>query len=262
MESRNLSHSRFEASARRSRERDTQGEHGDGTRQIEEFPINKLAQLCSEETNKFLRQGVSDDRYCFELFRRAIIRRDDAAWASLYQQYSPLVLTWVNQHQSAAAFLLQDGPAPLVNATFAKFSQALTPSKMDKFDTLAGILKYLKMCAHSVVADEVRSRQSRQYEEALELMEHEPASEDPTESVIAELSAQTLWQVLQEELHGDDEKLLIYLAYVYGMKPGEICDSQRKFFPTVEDVYRIKRNVLERLRRNRRLQALFQNKSI
>jgi len=41
------------------------------------------------------------------------------------------------------------------------------------------------------------------------------------------------------------------------MKPSEISSQHRKLFPTVDDVYRIKRNVLERLRRNRRLQMIF-----
>ena len=94
----------------------------------EQLSINELARCCSEETNKFLKQNVSNDRYCLELFRRAIIRRDDDAWSSIYQQYAPLVLTWVTQHQSAAPLLGQDGSAPLVNAAFAKFSQALTPN--------------------------------------------------------------------------------------------------------------------------------------
>ena len=142
------------------------------------LPINDLARCCSEETNKFLKQSVSNDRYCLELFRRAIVKRDDDAWSCIYQQYAPLVLTWVTQHQSAAPMLGQDGSAPLVNAAFAKFSQALTPAKMENFDSLAAILKYLKMCVHSVVADEVRSRQARQYEETLELIEHEPAADD------------------------------------------------------------------------------------
>ncbi len=216
--------------------------------------INELARCCSEETNKFLKQSVSNDRFCLELFRRAIVQRDDDAWACIYSQYAPLVLTWVTQHQSAAPMLGQDGSAPLVNAAFAKFSQALTPAKMDNFDSPAAILKYLKMCVHSVVADEVRSRQSRQYEETLELIEHEPASEDPADDVVATISAQGLWQVIQEE-----ERLLIYLAYIHGMKPSEISSQNRRLFPTVDDVYRIKRNVLERLRRNRRLQLLLKH---
>ena len=153
----------------------------------------------------------------------------------------------------------QDGSAPLVNATFAKFAQALTPAKMEHFDSLAAILKYLKMCVHSVVADEVRSRQSRQYEETLELIEQEPASDDPADDVVSNISAQGLWQVIQEELNGEDERMLIYLAYIQGMKPSEISSQHRRFFPTVDDVYRIKRNVLERLRRNRRLQMMFRH---
>lgn len=230
-----------------------------GVPQPEQLSINELARCCSEETTKFLKQNVSNDRYCLELFRRAITKRDDDAWACIYQQYAPLVLTWVNQHQSAVPLLGQDGSPPLVNAAFAKFSQALTPVKMDNFDSLAAVLKYLKMCVHSVVADEVRVRQSRQYEEALELMEHEPATDDPADDVVANISAQGLWEVIQEELNSEDERILIYLAYIHGMKPSEISSQHRRLFPTVDDVYRIKRNVLERLRRNRRLQTMFKH---
>lgn len=230
--------------------------------QVERLSVNELARCCSEETNKFLKQSASNDRYCLELFRRAIVQRSDDAWTCIYQQYAPLVLTWVNQHQSATAMLGQDGSASLVNAAFAKFAQALTPVKMDNFDSLAAVLKYLKMCVHSVIADEVRSRQARQYEETLELIEHEPSTEDPADDVVSSISAQGLWQVIQEELNGEDERMLIYLAYVHGMKPSEISTQHNRLFPSVEDVYRIKRNVLERLRRNRRLQNLFKHQHL
>ncbi|GCE20685.1 RNA polymerase sigma factor [Dictyobacter kobayashii] len=230
---------------------------GDNAPQTELLSINELARYCSEETNKFLKQSVSNDRYCLELFRRAIIYRDEGAWECIYQQYAPLVLTWVSQHQSATPILGQDGAAPLVNAAFAKFAQALTPAKIGNFDSLAAILKYLKMCVHSVVADEVRIRQSRQYEDTLESIEHEPASDDPAEDVVANLSAQDLWKIILEEVRSEDERILIYEAYVHGMKPGEISAQHPRFFTSVDDVYRIKRNVLERLRRNRRLRALF-----
>ena len=83
----------------------------DSAPQMEPLSINDLARCCSEETNKFLKQSVSNDRYCLELFRRAISKRDEDAWACIYQQYAPLVLTWVNQHQSATSLLGQDGCA-------------------------------------------------------------------------------------------------------------------------------------------------------
>lgn len=250
MEPLNLSHFSHQPSEKRGQ--------GDRVQPPEQLSIAELAHHCSEETTKFLKQSASNDRYCLELFRRAIVRRDDAAWQHIYQQYAPLVLTWVTQHQSAASFLGQEGGSALVNAAFAKFSQALTPIKIDNFDSLASVLKYLKMCVHSVVADEVRSRQARQYEETLDAIEHEPSGSDPAEDVIAQLSAQRLWIVIQEELNGEEERVLLYLAYVQGMKPSEICERQRHLFPTVDDVYRIKRNVLERLRRNRRLRRLLQ----
>lgn len=248
MESRNLS---------RSSQRSGQGGRGESAPRthLEVLTLPELARNCAEETNKFLKQRPSNDRYCLEIFRRAIINQDDGAWSCLYQQYSPLVLTWVTQHQSAAPLLGQDGGAPLVNAAFAKLAQALTPEKIHNFDTLAAILKYLKMCVHSVVADEVRARQSRQYEETLDALEHEPAGEDPAEYVVAKIAAYDVWQLVLEEVHAEDERVLIYLAYVLGMKPGEISSQQPGLFPSVDDVYRIKRNVLERLRRNRRLQA-------
>src|SRR5512135_1289547 len=99
--------------------------------------IHELARNCSEESSRFVRQGVSNDSYCLELFRRAIEKRDDDAWACIYQQYAPLVLTWVTQHQSVAPLLGRDGAAPLVNAAFAKFSQALTPARVENFASLA-----------------------------------------------------------------------------------------------------------------------------
>jgi|SRR5436305_1515340 len=221
--------------------------------------VTDLAQFCTEETNKFLKQIASNDSFCLELFRRAIVDRDDDAWRSIYQQYAPLVLTWVTQHQSATPILGQEGSAPLVNAAFAKFSQALTPAKMENFVSLAAILKYLKLCVHSVVADEVRARQMRQFEDTLEMITQEPASDDPAEDVVSNMAAQDLWQIIEEELHGAEERIVIYQAYVQGMKPSEICAQSRQLFPTVDDVYRIKRNVLERLRRSRRLQMLIRH---
>src|SRR5215469_16889125 len=106
----------------------------------------ELAAQLATETKKFMARQPSDDRIGLALFILAVTRNDQEAWNCLYSQYAPLVLTWVTQHQSAASILGQEGSAPLVNAAFAKFAQALTPAKMENFDALAALLKYLKMC--------------------------------------------------------------------------------------------------------------------
>jgi hypothetical protein len=104
-----------------------------------------------------------------------------------------------------------------------------------------------------VVADEVRAYQARQQEEALELIEYEPAGDDPAENVVSTLNALRLWQLIEPELQGEAERLLLYLTCIESMKPSEITARYGRIFPTVDDVYRIKRNALERLRRNQRL---------
>jgi DNA-directed RNA polymerase specialized sigma24 family protein len=218
--------------------------------------VRELADQLVTETKKFMARQPSDDRIGLALFTLAI-QGNQEAWSYLYEQYAPLVLTWVTQHQSATPLLGQEGSAPLVNAAFAKFAQALTPEKMGNFDTLAAILKYLKMCVHSVVADEVRSRMAQQLEDPLDVITQEPASDDPAEHVVSHIAAQDLWQIIEEELHGEEERIVVYQAYVQGMRPGEICMMHRHYFPIVDDVYRVKRNVLERLRRNQRLRQEF-----
>ena len=223
--------------------------------QPEALSATVLAALSARESTKFLKKETSDDRYSLELFRRAIIKRDETAWSCLYQLYTPLVLTWVSQYRNTHALFEQDGYASLVNAAFAKFAHAVTPVKLSNFDRLAEVLKYLKLCVHSVVTDEARSQQTRFNEASLDEVEHEPRTEDPAEDVVSLLSAQGLWEIVQEELHGEDERALV-LAYINGYKPAEIWDQHRRLFPTVDDVYRVKRNVRERMRRNRRVLAM------
>ena len=60
-----------------------------------------------------------------------------------------------------------------------------------------------------------------------------------------------------DDAAGEQERLLVCLMYVHGLKPSEVCAGYARLFPSVEDVYRVKRNLLERLRRNRRLRASY-----
>jgi len=224
-------------------------------------PVQELAAALARETQQFLKRQTSDDLIGLALFMLAAAQHNQEAWSCLYQQYEPLVLTWVKQHPGADPLLRHDGSGrSLVNAVFAKFFLALTPVKVENFNSLAAILKYLKLCAHSVITDEVRAwqRHARQYEEQLAVIEwSEPATADPADDVLAIISASRLWQVIQQELNGEEERIAMYLTYILEMKPGEIREKHHHLFPSVEDVYRVKQNVLGRLRRNRQLHMLY-----
>lgn len=208
-----------------------------------------LAARCVEESKRFLKHEPTDSRYELELFRRAVALQNEDAWAYLYQQYAPMVLTWITQRIPGS----EEEYAELVNAAFARFAQAVTPAKFAHFGHVAALLKYLKMCVHSVVADEVRARRHRPSEESIEHMDTElGTADDPADGVIAEIAAQGLWKVIRSKLHSEDELALI-LASMRGYHPMEIWQLHRDLFETVADVYRIKRNMMERFRRKRHL---------
>ena len=48
----------------------------------------------------------------------------------------------------------------------------------------------------------------------------------------------------------DGERRVVYCSFALDMKPGEIQARQPELFATVADVYRLKRNALDRLRRS------------
>ena len=218
----------------------------------------ELARRCIYEISRFRAQQTSDGRYGRALFRRAITEHDDEAWFCIYQQFMPLVLTWMSQHPQTHYVLEYDSYDSLVNAAFAKFFQAMTPTKFDTFPSLASLLKYLRRCADSVIMDALRSQQVHQgVEDALDKIEAEPAADDPAECVMRQLAARDMWQVIYHVLQDEKERVFFTLMCMCDMKPAEIHRWQHHLFPTVKEVYRIKHNVFQRLRRNRSLRVMW-----
>ena len=206
--------------------------------------VNELAFACREETARFLRREDSRDAFCLELLRRAIEDRLPAAWDAVFAQYRGMVLAWIRRHPLFPA--TREDDAYWVNRTFDRFWAAVGPEKFRAFPSMAATLRYLKMCAHSVLHDEVRARGDELPEEAL----HGVAVRDDSEAAMDQLTASALWETINAALHDDAERHVASLCFVLGLKPREICDRHPDLFPTVGDVYRVKRNLLDRLRRN------------
>lgn len=216
--------------------------------------VRDLANVLAEETRKYQRHQPYNDQAGMALFTLAILYQNQEAWAALYEHYKPLVYSWVMQHPLATRIVARDGEAtPLINGVFAKFFQAVPPAKFQRFNSLAALLKYLRFCARSVVCDEVRLYRTRHTETMVEEIENEPAEDDPADDVLATLQAHHVWQIILEELPSTSERLLLYQMFWLNMKPSEVSQYAPGIFPTAEDVYRVKRNVLERLRRSKRL---------
>jgi hypothetical protein len=215
--------------------------------------VAELARRCHEETLRFRRAEPRDDSFCFELFERAVARRDPDAWAAILAQYRGIVLAYVSQHSAAAQ--LRESDDYWVNRAFQRLWMALGPERFGQFPDLPALLKYLKLCVHSVLLDEVRARRAGSLSSLDELPETTPADHDAADSAIRSLAGQQLWSAVLREMHDETERQVAYLSFARDLKPADIYHRAPHLFASVADVYRIKRNLLDRLRRNPEIRA-------
>ena len=58
-----------------------------------------------------------------------------------------------------------------------------------------------------------------------------------------------MWKILQRVLPSEREQRLAYLLYHCNLKPREIVRFCQEEWPDVQEIYRLRRNILERLLR-------------
>ena len=207
----------------------------------------ELSRRCREQTARYRRREPYDGRYCLELLRRAIDGRDERCWQELHVIYDDQVLAWCRR---AGAGLAAE-PQELAALTWEKFWQNYTPAKLAAASGLTAVLRYLQMCAASVVVDYSRGRTRSVPLDAAERAEEQSAVGTEIERVDAE----AFWHMIGRHLRDERERVLVYLTYELGLKPADVQAHRPDLFPTVSDVYRMNRNVLDRLRRSRDLAA-------
>ena len=218
--------------------------------------LTELADHCAQETEGFFQGQSYDPQYCFELFRRAILEQDQLAWEAIHVQYQSLVAGWVNKHRG---FETSGEEAQyFVNRAFEKIWVAMTPDRFRRFSDLKALLGYLKMCVNSVIVDHTRSlEQASLYisaeESTIEARAHGPARE---EGALDRLYRQIIWESMDARLHDEKERLVVYGSFILGLKPRELYDRFRTMFSDVDEVYRVKQNILARLRRDTDFQKL------
>lgn len=216
--------------------------------ELQLMPVGDLAHRCEQETERYFHQQSYDSTYCFELFRRAIQRTDQAAWGIICNQYQPLVSGWVRQHPG-----FQDSGEEIqyfVNGAFSKIFTTITPIRFDGFSDVGGLLRYLKLCVHSVIVDYNRSAEQANLYPLEEAMDN--ASTDPPveEQEMDRAYQQAFWDWVNARLNDDKERAVIYGSFVLALKPQQIFDLFRHRFSDIDEIYRVKQNVISRLRRD------------
>ncbi len=219
--------------------------------EMEDLPdqmnLSALAGRCMREIEHYRRKEPYNDQYCLEIFHRAMVNHDHAAWELLQERFSPTVKAWMRNHPHRDIACRYEPEEDYVAHTFTRVWQASMRSRLE-FDSLAAALSYLKLSLQGAVIDTLRAF-SRPKEAPLPdpgtatSYTEEPATEDDYED-------QDLWEVIESLLQNERERRLAYLLYHCGLKPRDIVRYRPEEFSDVQEIYRLTRNIMERLLRN------------
>lgn len=223
---------------------------------LEHLPVEDLAQRCAQETNLYLKHQDNDQRYCFELFRRAIHHRDESALEGIIAQYQPMVTRWVDKwmdkHQEFQS--IGDEAQDYVAQAFERFWVSFTPEKFDRSSNLAAVLKYLQMCVHGAITDAWRKLRHVQLEK--EIVDEERDSPDPMPLPEDSLQEDEFWQLIRGKVKDSKEYIVVYASFSLDFSPREILVEYPGMFSDIKEIYQCKANLLSRLERDEDIRNL------
>jgi DNA-directed RNA polymerase specialized sigma24 family protein len=194
---------------------------------------------------------TEQEQDAYELFRRAIIERDEDAWKDIHTRYRAMLAGW------ALRAGLRDDSAEraedIADRAFARAWLALSPERFAEFPSLATLLSYLRSCVATTVIDGVRAqvsfeRVSRRYRISQTVT--------PENAVLASLDSSALWRLVLALSSTQAERIVLVESFNNGRPPRLIQSLHPQLFPDVMSVYSVKRNLFARLQRNQDLQRL------
>jgi hypothetical protein len=211
---------------------------------IRQANLSTLADLCTNELKRHRRRESADDRYCLEIFRRAIIERIDQAWSMVQQCFGEIVRIWLRSHPCCDIALLRDSEENYIAQTFSRFWYAVRDQRLE-FATLHAALSYLHATLNGIIMDILRVHfRSAEVSFPDPGFPEEPIDDEPPDDG-------PLWESIQSLLPDERERRLAYLLYYCGLKPREIVIRCPNEFDDIKEIYRLNHNIIERLRRNR-----------
>jgi hypothetical protein len=190
----------------------------------------------------------------YELFRRAIVERDDEAWAAIYTHFRQLLISWA---RNAVARVPATGQyEDIADRALARAWAALTAEQFAQFPSLAALLGYLRTCVGAAAIDAARAEATR--ERAYQKLAL-PSVTTPEELVLSALNRDDLWRVVSKLVSNEHERIILIESFVLNLPPRAILERHKDHFADVPAIYAAKRNLLNRLERSRDLRQLYRD---
>jgi hypothetical protein len=189
-----------------------------------------------------MRQNVSEllEASYLELLRRVSIHSDLQAWATFQQSLEETVLTWLHEHPVCEAACRLQSERYFVALAFERLRQAAVQRQV-ACETLSGMLLYLRASLNGAIL------------ETLRVSERPGAASSPWPDGEDHSNRGDLWDTLQARLSNQREQRLAYLLYHCGLEPAEIVHCCPQEWSDVQEIYRLRRTILERILNNANL---------
>ena len=184
---------------------------------------------------------TSDEQYCLDMFRRALLKSDQHAREQLQQGFSGLGLSWIRLHPRREEACRYQKEEYYVAQAFECLWQATAHHKELEFSTLAAVLKYLRASLNAVIIDTLRTyTRSRGF--PIEVHGY------PGESVTAvHGNSDEVWNNMLTLLSDTREQRLAYLLFHCGLKPEEIVHFYPQDFSDVREISSLRLNIIEQV---------------
>ncbi len=199
------------------------------------------AARCLREINSYRRGETQDIPSCLDLFHRARIQHDDVALEALRQCFGEFVRDWIGRHPHKEVVCRFESEEYYAALAFERFWQAVIQRQEMEFGTLTPALAYLQASLNGVILDTLRtySQSSK-----VAFLETDDAGEPVVEN---DENAGTLCEIIQRMLPNGREQRVAYLLFHCGLQPGEIVRGNPQEFSDVQEVARLRRNIIARL---------------
>jgi hypothetical protein len=185
----------------------------------------------------------SHGQYWLDMFHHALKENDQRAQRRLQEKFSAILLHWIHDHPKSDLACQLHSDEYYIIETFRRFWHSLRKQQGFDLASMADVLSHLHVSMNGVILDILRNY-SRPQEVPLTStgIAGEVKSNENDHS-------HEIWELIEGNLSNSRERRIAYLLFHCALKPGEIVDSFPNEFSNVNEISRIRRNIMDLLTR-------------
>lgn len=214
--------------------------------------VHQLATRCQNDQ----RSRSPNSEACTQLFTLALVNQNQAAWTVICDEFSSMVYAWVYTYSSFHH--TNEEATFFVNEAFARLWQFGSPlAQRGQFNHLGDYLQYLKRCVWSAIEDYQRKLQKDALWQRIfpdnQILEKVAQPQTEEEATNTDELARVVWELTQID---PLEKIVAEETWFYDLPPRTIQKRHPERFANITKVNQIKRNIIRRLQRHPKVQAM------